>query len=184
MKVCKICGKSPVVGRLLCRAHYQSHWRTGRLEQHAVDKAPLKERLLEKIVKVENGCWNWTGMFRPDGYGMIWRDGKGARAHRVAYELLKEPLKGGDILCHKCDNRACCNPDHIFVGTRADNVRDAASKNRMPLGSKHWNSRLTTEQVQIIRSAKYVTNAELGRQFDVNSATISRIRSGKRRGKE
>lgn len=184
MPTCTVCGSTKVVGRMLCRAHYQASWRRGEHLKSPLGKKPLKERILEKIEKVESGCWEWTAQLRPDGYAMIWHEGGSRRAHRIAYEVFKnEKLNAHDVLCHRCDNRKCVNPAHIFIGTRGDNVRDAASKDRMPFGSSHWNARLTDTQVEMIRSIKGVPNQEIARQFGVNSSTISRLRSGKRRSK-
>lgn len=183
MPKCSVCGSNKVVGRMLCRAHYQASWRRGELDQHALDKRPISERLLEKIERKETGCWEWTAGMRSDGYGLIWFEGKAQRAHRISYQTFKGPLKRTDVLCHKCDNRKCVNPDHIFIGTRADNVRDAASKDRMPYGNNHWNAVLSDAQIAMIRSIEGVTHTEIARQFGVAQSTISRIRAGVRRAK-
>lgn len=183
MKVCSVCGNPKIVGRMLCRRCYQKHWRTNKLKAHDLDKEPLRDRLLSKIEKKDSGCWEWQSMTRPDGYGMVWKDGKNQRAHRVIFEEFKHPLTRKDILCHKCDNRKCVNPDHIFVGTRSDNVKDAASKNRMPINDTHWNTKLSVTQVNLIREATGYSHSELGKVFGVSQSTISRIRSGARRAK-
>lgn len=184
MPTCVVCGSPKVVGRGLCRAHYQASWRRGEHLELPLGKKPLRERILEKIEKSASGCWEWTAQLRPDGYAMVWHEGGSRRAHRLSYEVFKGvKLDPHDVLCHRCDNRKCVNPDHIFIGTRADNVRDAASKDRMPFGDDHWNARLTEAQVEMIRSIKGVTQKEIARQFGVNSSTIGRIRSGARRAK-
>lgn len=183
MPTCSVCGSEKVVGRLLCRKHYQALWRVGAHETHALDKRPIKERLMEKMTPAPNGCWEWTGGMRADGYGLVWFEGKAQRAHRIAYQVLKGPLDTKDVLCHKCDNRKCINPDHIFIGSRADNVRDAASKNRMPHGKSHWNATLSDAQIAMIRSIEGVTYTEIARQFGVAQSTVSRLRSGSRRAK-
>lgn len=185
MPTCIICGSTKIVGRGLCRAHYQASWRRGEHLKLPLDIKPLKDRILEKIRKSAiTGCWEWDGHLNESGYAMVWHEGKSRRAHRLSYEIFNgTKLDPRDVLCHRCDNRKCVNPAHIFVGTRADNVRDAASKNRMPFGDSHWNARLTDAQVEMIRSISGVPNSAIALQFGVATSTISRIRSGVRRTK-
>jgi hypothetical protein len=135
------------------------------------------------IPEPNSGCWLWLhNMTR--GYGrMLWRSPDGAKryakAHRVAWELYQGPIPDGLVACHRCDNRACVNPDHLFLGTIADNNEDKRRKGRARCGKgeRHWNVRLSAEVVREIRelAANGVSHADLRERFGLQSAHVSRI---------
>lgn len=116
---------------------------------------PLAERLWSRVTRTDD-CWTWDGHTNEQGYGQI---GRGytveglALTHRVAWELTHGPIPDGIGVLHRCDNPPCCRPDHLFLGTQADNMQDAKAKGRARgvAGEANWNSKVTAHHVQQIR---------------------------------
>ena len=111
---------------------------------------PVAEKFWRHVEKTD-GCWNWTGYLRANGYGQFTVvQGDAPRlAHRVAWELTNGDIPEGGCCLHSCDNRRCVNPSHIFLGTRADNMADMHIKgrNKQPQGDAHVFAKLTREGV-------------------------------------
>jgi ribosome-binding protein aMBF1 (putative translation factor) len=98
-------------------------------------------------------------------------------AHRISWQLHNGPIPPGMFVCHRCDNPPCVNPDHLFLGTHADNLRDASRKGRMRLGANNINAKLSEDTVRIIRalSASGLSQNTLSKQFGVAQVTIHKI---------
>jgi hypothetical protein len=101
-----------------------------------------EDRFWEKVaVSTADQCWEWqAGRFQPTGYGCFGFQGRGWGAHRMAWTLTFGEIPEGDWVLHRCDNKLCCNPGHLFLGTPKDNVQDMIAKGRQnyPRGDEHY----------------------------------------------
>lgn len=143
----------------------------------------VQERFWEKVDKSLPGrCWEWNAGITIYGYGKFkillnekWRS---MNAHRVAWLLVFGDILPGLEVCHSCDNRKCCNPAHLFLGTKAQNNADMITKGRQAHGCKIKASKLTPENVLEIRQ-RYLDGAEswasLARKYDVTKRTIGNV---------
>jgi HNH endonuclease/Ribbon-helix-helix protein, copG family len=98
----------------------------------------IADRFYRKVSVTEGGCHVWSGAQNGWGYGRLRRGARSARhssAHRVAWELKNGPVPDGLFVLHRCDNRACVNPDHLWLGTHSDNMRDMIAKGRHKIGN-------------------------------------------------
>jgi hypothetical protein len=138
------------------------------------------ERFWSKV-KRSDGCWLWLDALDRKGYGVFGINRRGRwlprRTHRVAWELTNGPTDAPALL-HECDNPRCVRPDHLKPGTIADNNADMRRKKRHAHGSRHHWSKLTDEDVDLIRCAYEtlpVTQEQLAVAFGVYQRTISRL---------
>lgn len=122
------------------------------------------------------GCWEWQRSRFPTGYGQVRAFGRNYYTHRLALKFDGR-LSEGKHACHRCDNPPCCNPSHLFAGTRKDNFADAVSKGRIREGEAHGMARLTAAQVAEIRSRYHFgeTQRVLAKKFGVVQGYVSLI---------
>lgn len=136
------------------------------------------ERFWAKVDKTTR-CWLWHGKRYPNGYGCFRVDGKEVMTHRFSYRLHNGAIPEGLFVLHNCpdgDNPACINPEHLWLGTQADNLADMARKGRSCLGEKNGSAKLTDQGVQTIFALKgHLSRKEIALIFHISNAHVSRI---------
>lgn len=140
-------------------------------------------RFMEYVLKTDS-CWEWIGQKDKNGYGRFSYETKKQWSHRVSYRLHKGEIPEGLFVCHSCDNPPCVNPDHLWLGTNSENLRDMRKKGRakynMNIGNlgrlSRFNLKLTDSQFQeVLQMVKNgVTQREIAEKFGVVHQTISR----------
>lgn len=143
----------------------------------------LDERFWTKVNKnAPNGCWEWLAYRDQRGYGQyrLTRQRKSDLAHRLAWADKNGPIPDGMFCCHHCDNPSCLNPDHIFIGTQLDNVKDCREKGRFRnpptyYGEDHPRAVVTEEDVRWIRGLAHIGAVRLGKLFGVSRQVIHHI---------
>ncbi len=166
----------PVIARGLCPKHYWRMRTHGTLDINSPYDLTIEERFWAKVDKT-GACWMWTAGRFGDGYGAFTAH-RAVRAHRFSYEIHHGPIPDGMVVMHTCDVPLCVNPDHLTVGTSAENSADAARKSRRPRGEKNVNAKLREVQVREIRlryAAGGITQKELAAEYGVSCALISVI---------
>lgn len=144
-------------------------------------RIPLATRLRSRLrINAGDGCWEWTGPINANGYGRMGMGGRNCRtvqAHRIAWELANGPIPDGVFVCHACDNRRCCRPDHLFLANHVDNMADMRRKQRAAAGERNSKTTITAGIVREIRVARAigVSSTQLAVVYRLHPATIRRI---------
>lgn len=141
---------------------------------------PYEQRIAGRTERMPSGCLEWRGAVGRNGYGKLVFRGRVTSAHRVAYELAHGPIPQGQLVLHRCDNRVCLEPAHLYLGDHAQNMRDMDERGRRARG-RAAGGKLTPEEVIAIRNA-LATGAvgrHLAKQYGVSTAQISLIKNHK-----
>jgi hypothetical protein len=141
--------------------------------------ATVKQRFWAKVIKKENGCWEWTGSHNRFGYGVVTVANIPHLAHRFGWMLTFGLIPDGSMLCHRCNNPPCVNPAHLYVGDAETNAADMMRAGRW----RNGRMRLTAAQVSEIRSLvdQGLTKVEIAKMFGVTPPYVGQIAHGKRR---
>lgn len=170
----------------MCLKHQGRLARLGSVEAPPKSSVSLSKLIAEKmlagIIETDSGCWECaTARYsHGSGYGriMVEREYGSLRdyVHRVSYQHFKGQIPRGFVIRHSCDNRRCCNPDHLTLGTQSDNMTDMVARGRSRTGERHHNAILTSGDVKTIRSlAGTIPQWRIGRMFNVTQPTVSDI---------
>lgn len=146
-------------------------------------------RFWAKVRKLNNsdGCWEWTGALQPNGYGRFGVNAsRGVLVHRYSYELAHGPQAiKGLCVCHRCDNRRCVRPDHLFTGDHFDNMRDASRKGRLSsntgrAGVSNMHAKLNPVAVRVIRhvAALEFDRERIAKVYGITTALVGNIVRG------
>jgi len=142
---------------------------------------PVKDRLWEKVQKGP-GCWEWTGALDTYGYGLLAVKRKPKLVHRLVWEMTHgDP---GDLhVLHTCDNRKCCNPDHLFLGTNADNVKDRMTRGRQPRGETHHMAKYSDADLKEMKQLRQsgLSLRAVGARFGASSGYVCDVLKGNKR---
>ena len=147
-------------------------------------RRPVAERFHDRYEKSEGGCWQWLASGTSEGYGRIESGGRKILAHRLSFVLHKGEIPEGMLVLHRCDNPGCVNPDHLFLGSNADNSDDKVRKNRQSKGSahgswsrgeNHYRTQLTDEDIRRIRADSRPHKA-IGAEYGISFSHVSDIK--------
>ena len=176
--VCHVCGKKfQVINSRRNKAKFCSY------DCYHNSMRIKKEKIWDMYYKDSNGCWIFTGTpSTGNGYKRFTLNGKQTTAHRASYIIANGDIPDGMFVCHKCDNPACINPEHLFLGTHQDNMDDMKKKGRAArichLGTKSPRAKFTKEQVLEIRSSDKTTRA-IASFYGVSHGVIWAIKTKK-----
>lgn len=172
------CGR-PVDGRGLCGGHIQQDRAGHALRPLRGTWAHVLFRFWAQVEKRNDGCWVWTGVCNPRGYGFMSAEAKYTAVHRLSWRIAHGEMPPSEVeVCHRCDNPPCVNPAHLFLGSHSDNMQDCADKGRMPRnGEQNGRAVLNADGVREIRRRSDAGEASptIAADFGIQSAQVRKI---------
>jgi hypothetical protein len=159
----------------ICRIHYNRLRKTGRL--YLIPKDAKEKLMLYSKQNKETGCREFQKRSR-QGYGIIWINGKHSQAHRLSWRISTgKEIPIDKQINHKCHNRCCINPDHLYLGTHLENMTDMKLANRSTRGSKSKNAKLNEEKVIKIKALlrDKVKQLDIAKQYNISTSNVSAI---------
>lgn len=147
---------------------------------HLLDELNRKEKISKNYKINEHGCWIWQGFINQEGYGRI----GDLLVHRLSYKIYKGDIPSGMCVCHNCpggDNRSCINPNHLWLGTSTENIKDKKPKGRQLKGQQLGTSKLKDFHIPLIRKKiqEGKTLQSIAKEFNVSNGLISHIKQGR-----
>jgi hypothetical protein len=139
----------------------------------------LKERFEKLVIKKDEGCWGWKGSIT-NGYAKIAFENLPLSGHRASWIIFKGVLPKKLFVCHKCNNALCTNPEHLYLGTHKQNMKDRKNCRRDPVGEKNGMSKLKEKEVLEMKKMfkKKISGAEIARFFNISPGIVSEIKNG------
>lgn len=160
----------------------------GYLHQNCKDKSCVnpnhlinRKEYFDSFINKDGECWNWTGEIK-GGYGYFSINHINLPVHRLMYEKYKGKITKGKCVCHSCDNTKCVNPDHLWLGSHSDNMKDMIQKERgnKSKGEAHYNSKINEQQVLEIKKqlSHGLSMRQIERNLKISYRIIQHIKHG------
>lgn len=177
----RICSTFGCTEKHLAKGFCHKHYHAAKRAEMPCKRLSLVDRLKKfSNFNPNTGCIEWTGGKSGGGYGQLEVNGKSAKAHRIAWELKNGKIPEGMIVCHKCDNPACLNPAHLFLGTNVVNSLDMVSKGRQARlkGELNSQAKITEEQVKKILGDQRLQR-EIAVDHGISIQNVNAIKRGR-----
>ena len=166
-----------------CLKHYTRFIRYGDVDHVEITVGDNKKRLMDSTEISASGCWEWKKRIHDGGYGVVSLNGRLEQAHRASWMVFVGEIPQGMQVNHRCHNRSCINPEHLYIGTQTENMKDMkdAGRENRATGERNGNARLTKGMVLSIKLLlkEGKKSKEIASVFGVAPTTVSAIKNKK-----